>query len=99
MAINTEKSRSEFIIADILIELKRILIDQVSLFSGIDFDVDQTRSLNGFCDFIISKFPKQFFLKAPIITIVEAKNENIPSGIGQCIAEMIAAKLFNEQAE
>jgi len=68
LAINTEKARSEFIIADILIELKRILNDQVSLFSGINFDVDQARSLNGFCDFIISQSPEQFFLKAPIIT-------------------------------
>jgi hypothetical protein len=54
--------------------------------------------LNGFCDFIISKSSEQFFLKAPLIVIVEAKNENIPSGIGQCIAEMIAAKLLNERA-
>lgn len=29
--------------------------------------------------------------------IVEAKNENIMSGLGQCIAEMIAAEIFNEQ--
>ena len=34
---------------------------------------------------------------APVITIVEAKNESIRSGLGQCIAEMVAAQLFNEQ--
>ncbi len=29
--------------------------------------------------------------------IVEAKNENIKGGLGQCIAEMVAAQLFNER--
>ena len=27
--------------------------------------------------------------------IVEAKNENIKGGLGQCVAEMIAAHMFN----
>ncbi|MCP5125375.1 MAG: hypothetical protein H6973_06995 [Gammaproteobacteria bacterium] len=98
LAINTEKARSEFIIAEVLVELKRILNGKISLFSGINLDVDKEKGLNGYCDFIVSQSSEQFFLKAPIITIVEAKNENIPSGIGQCIAEMIAARLFNEQA-
>jgi hypothetical protein len=86
------------IISEILIELKRILNGQISLFSGVSLDVDKEQGLNGYCDFMISKSPEQFFIKAPLIAIVEAKNENIPSGIGQCIAEMIAAKLFNERA-
>ena len=98
LAINTEKARSELIISDILIEVKRILKNRISLFSGINFDVDREKNLTGYCDFIISKSPEQFFLKSPIITIVEAKNEKIPLGIGQCIAEMIGAKLFNEKS-
>lgn len=98
LAINTEKARSEFIVAEVLVELKRILNGKISLFSGINLDVDKEKGLNGYCDFIVSQSSEQFFLKAPIITIVEAKNENIPGGIGQCIAEMIAARLFNEQA-
>lgn len=32
-------------------------------------------------------------------SIVEAKNENIIRGLGQCVAEMYAAKLFNERGE
>jgi hypothetical protein len=31
-----------------------------------------------------------------VIALVEAKNERIMAGVGQCIAEMIAAKLYNE---
>jgi transketolase C-terminal domain/subunit len=29
--------------------------------------------------------------------IVEAKNENIKGGLGQCVAEMVAAQIFNER--
>jgi hypothetical protein len=31
------------------------------------------------------------------LAIVEAKNENLKGGLGQCIAEMVAAQLFNQQ--
>ncbi len=95
-SINTEKARSELIISPILVELRKLFNRKISLFSGIELNVDKEKELNGFCDFIISLSPEQLFLKAPILTIVEAKNENIMGGLGQCIAEMIASKLFNE---
>jgi len=63
---------------------------------GNAFNVDKENGLNGFCDYIIIGYSEQFYLEAPIITIVEAKNENINSGMGQCIAEMYAAKIFND---
>lgn len=97
LASNTEKSRSEMIIAPSLIELRKQLQYQVSLFSGIDFTVDAERGLNGSCDFIISRSPELLILKDPVITIVEAKKENINAGLGQCVAEMLAARLFNER--
>ncbi len=96
-AINTEKARSELIIANILVEIRKILKHQISLFSGIEFNVDKEKGLNGFCDFIISLSQQQLILNHPVITIVEAKNENIISGLGQCIAEMVAADIFNHQ--
>jgi hypothetical protein len=97
MAVGTEKARSELIISNILLEVRKILNNQVSLFSGVIFDVDKERGLAGFCDFIISQSPEQFYLSAPIITVVEAKNENIVGGLGQCVAEMYASSLFNEK--
>jgi hypothetical protein len=97
LAINTEKARSELIIINILLEVKEQLGNRVSLFSGIDFTVDKDKGLNGFCDYIVSASPEQLYLDAPVLTVVEAKNENIVSGIGQCIAEMYAARLFNER--
>ena len=97
IAIGTEKSRSEFIIAPILFELKKQLVDQISLFSGKEFNVVPEKGLTGFCDFLISRSPEQLLIKSPVMTIVEAKNDNIASGLGQCIAEMVAAQIFNER--
>ena len=97
LAINSEKSRSEMIVAPILIELRKQFDNQIGLFSGKDFTVDSLRGLNGFCDFLISKSPEQLIIEAPVIALVEAKNDNIESGLAQCMAEMIAAQLFNQQ--
>ncbi len=77
-------------------EVRKILKHKVSLFSGIEFDVDREKGLNGFCDFIISASQEQLTLSSPIIAVVEAKNENIIGGLGQCIAEMVAAGIFNK---
>jgi len=33
-----------------------------------------------------------------MIAIVEAKKNDVEGGLGQCIAQMIGARLFNEQA-
>lgn len=95
-SINTEKARSELIVTPVLVEVIKILDQEVSLFSGIEFNVDKNRGLNGICDYIISLSAEQLFLDAPIITIVEAKNDNLKAGLGQCISEMLAAKIFNE---
>jgi hypothetical protein len=94
-AIGTEKARSEFIIAPILAELTEIAQHHISLFSGIEFNVDEARGLNGRCDFLLSASPIQYSVVAPIFAVVEAKNENLNAGLGQCMAEMVAAQLFN----
>ena len=94
---NTEKARSEMIIAPILIELRKQLNSEISFFSGIDFTVDVEKGLNGSCDFMISRSPELLVLTAPVMIIVEAKKENINGGLGQCVAEMLAARIFNER--
>lgn len=95
--INTEKARSELIIAPILLEVRRQVKYQVGLFSGSEFNVAPERGLNGTCDFLISLSPERLFISAPVITLVEAKKEDIKAGFGQCVAEMLAAQLFNEE--
>ena len=99
VSINTEKARSEMIISPILLEVRRNLNNEISLFSGVDFNVDNQQGLNGFCDFLISLSKEQLFIRAPIITLVESKNENLKLGLAECIAEMLAAQLFNEQKQ
>jgi hypothetical protein len=96
LAQSIKEARSELIVMPILVELKRQLPSQISIFSGRDFTVDSTKGLNGFCDFLISRSPEQILIEAPVVTLVEAKNDNIQSGLGQCMAEMIAAQLFNQ---
>lgn len=53
LSINSEKSRSEMIVTPILIEVRKQLNNQISLFSGKDFNVDAQKGLTGFCDFLI----------------------------------------------
>ncbi len=95
--VNTEKARSELVIAPVLIEFKLLHHDRVSLFSGIEFTVDEAAGLKGRCDYILSRGPEQLALTAPFCVLVEAKNENIVGGIPQCLAEMVAARRFNLQ--
>jgi hypothetical protein len=96
--INTEKARSEFLIAPILADVRQQSNHQVSLFSGSSFNVDAEKGLVGFCDFILSQSQEQIDVTAPVVTIVEAKNESVIGGLGQCIASMVAAQIFNQRS-
>ncbi len=97
LAIHTEKARSELIVAPFLVELRTKAKERVSFFSGVSFDVDPARGLNGVCDFIVCRGPEQLFIEAPVLAVVEAKNDNIKGGLAQCIAEMVAAQTFNDR--
>ena len=97
-AINTEKARSELLISQILADVRRQLNYRISLFSGTEFNVEEELGLQGYCDFLLSFSSEQYFLTAPVITIVEAKNENIIRGLGQCVASMVGAQLFNQRS-
>jgi len=99
LAVNTEKSRSEWIIAPVLAELWELLLGKISVFSGKKFDVEPERGLDGFCDYLVSLSPEQYYICAPVLAIVEAKNENIVDGLGQCLATMYAAALFNAREQ
>ncbi|MFN9614898.1 MAG: hypothetical protein ACK55Q_05780, partial [Dolichospermum sp.] len=82
----SEKARSEGIIYPVLLEVRKILTRQVSLFSGEDFTVDESVGLNGMCDFLLSRSPEVLEIEAPVIVIVEAKKADLRTGFGQCIA-------------
>jgi len=91
VANSTEKAKSEFIIAPVLLELRRALGPRFFLFSGVEWEADASRGLNGYCDFILTKGESQYVLQAPFVAIVEAKNDLIRTGLGQCIAAMVGA--------
>src|SRR5436190_9003755 len=97
--VNTEKARSELVIAPLLVEFKLLHEDRISLFSGIEFNVDEAAGLKGRCDYILARSPEQLALTAPVCVFVEAKNENIVAGIPQWLAEMVAAQRFNAQQD
>jgi hypothetical protein len=92
----SEKARSEFIIAPILAELTNSTNHSISIFSGKEFNVDKELGLSGVCDFLISQGSTQFKINAPVIALVEAKKGILEDGWGQCLAEMVAARKFNE---
>ena len=96
-AMGTEKAKSELIVSAVLVELWEHFNRGISFFSGIDFNVDPENGLTGVCDFLVSLSPSQFHLESPAIILVEAKRDNLTIGLGQCVAEMVAAQRFNTE--
>ena len=95
LALISEKSRSEFIVVPILLAAKELSSGRLAIFSGQRLDVDAARGLTGECDFILALGPSVPPLLAPIAAIVEAKKNDVEAGLGQCIAQMVAARDFN----
>lgn len=98
-AISTEKAKSELLVIPILVEIRKILSRKISLFSGSLFNVDISLGLTGYVDFLISLSTEMYAISSPVVMLVEAKNDLITSGIGQCIAEMVAAQIFNQKQD
>jgi hypothetical protein len=96
LALSSEKARSEFLVAPILLDVREYLHNDISIYSGIRFDVSAEEGLQGICDFIISKSPPLPTLQAPLLMLVEAKKNDLDEGFGQCAGEMIAAQRFNQ---
>jgi hypothetical protein len=82
VANSTEKAKSEFIIAPVLLELRRALDSRFFLFSGVEWEADSSRGLNGYCDFVLAKGESQHVMSAPFAAVVEAKNDLIRIGLG-----------------
>ena len=96
LALISEKSRSEFIVVPILLASRELSPVPLAIYSGQRLDVDPSRGLVGECDFLLALGPPVPPLRAPIASIVEAKKNDIEAGLGQCIAQMVGARAFNE---
>ncbi len=98
LSLNTEKAKSEFLIAPILNELRELNKSVFAVYSGFNFTVDAARGLQGFCGFLLAKLPLSIVPETPIIAVVEAKlNQDLSAAIPQCAAEMYATQICNEQ--
>lgn len=93
--INTEHARQSLIVNNVLIELSKHV--SISFFLQNVFNVDSERGLTGNPDAIISRNENQLYIQSPVVVLVEAKKSDLGSGYAQCIAEMEAARIFNEQ--
>jgi hypothetical protein len=93
----TEKARSEQIVTPILEELVALNNFTFNIYSGQELNVLPEKDLNGETDYLLSKNPNAYLLSAPIFGLVEAKKKDIDSGLPQCIAQLMGARIFNEQ--
>lgn len=94
----SEKARSEFIVVPILLACQELSAGAIAIYSGQRLDVNPERGLVGECDFILSAAPPVPALRAPLVTIVEAKRNEVESGVWQCIAQMVGAREFNQRS-
>jgi hypothetical protein len=95
--LRNEKVKAERIISPILLEVVQNYTDRVSLFSGEPININPEEDLAGECDFFFALQPPRPYLDAPIISLAEAKDEDMDWGIAQCAAQMLGAKYFNER--
>ena len=82
LALISEKARSEFIVVPILLAARELSKDRFAIFSGQRLDIDASRGLAGECDFLLSFGPSLPPLHDPIAAIVEAKKNDVESGLG-----------------
>ncbi len=91
----SEKAISETVIAPVLAAVKQYYRGQIGVFSGEPLS---GAGLVGICDFIITPRPRAYIPEPPIMVLVEAKRQDLLTGIPQCVAEMIAAREINRKA-
>ncbi|WP_395094493.1 hypothetical protein [Armatimonas sp.] len=94
-----EKARSEFVAAPILLEIAKRHQGTVTLHSGRMLNVDKKRGLAGECDFLLAQGRVPQVLRRPILSVVEAKKDDVMDGLGQCVAQLVGARLWNQQED
>ncbi len=96
LPLRNEKAKSELIVSPVLLELIDQNSDFFTFYSGENLPADRAHGLVGECDFIISRNTGSFALNMPILTVVEAKRDNLESGVDQCAAQLYGASLINQ---
>ncbi len=96
-ASSSEKARSEFIVVPILFELQKRNNRNFTIYSGERLAADPDKGLDGECDFILSKGELSHTIQIPIVALAEAKKHDIETGLGQCAAQMMGARIYNQK--
>lgn len=97
LPVRSEKAKSELIVMPILLELMKRNKKFFTIYSGDRLTADKTKGLSGECDFILAKDTGTFDINTPIITLVEAKKNDVEIGIPQCAAQMLGARIYNQE--
>lgn len=97
LPIRSEKARSEWIVAPILIEIRDLTDQFFTIYSGDNLSADEEAGLKGECDFILAKDTGSFNINYPILQVVEAKRNDLEIGVPQCAAQLIGAQIFNKK--
>ncbi len=97
MPLLSEKARSERIVSPILFECWEQNKESFGIYSGINLEADIENGLNGECDFIIAARADTYTVESPIFMLIEAKDNDIKSGLPQCVAQMLGARLYNQK--
>jgi hypothetical protein len=95
----SEKARSELIVMPVLLACREQSHNAIAIFSGPRLDVSPEQGLFGECDFLLARTEPVLEVRAPLVAVVEAKKNDVEAGLGQCVAQMIGARLFNERTE
>lgn len=99
LPIKTEKARTEFILMPILLELRKRTDRMFTIYSGEFFNVEPREGLAGPSDIILSMGAESYSISSPVMSIVQAYKNNLDLGLGKCVAQMIAADIFNERED
>jgi hypothetical protein len=94
----SEIARREWIISTVFRELLYHTSNDITVYSGEIFNVDHSLGLEGEVDYMVALGKDIYPVPAPVVAVAEAKPNNLSTGMGQCIAEMFAAQLFNSRA-
>ena len=97
LPVRSEKAQSEFVVAPILLDLRRRNQKFFTIYSGDYLVADPSTGLTGECDFILAKNTGSFTINLPIFTLVEAKKNDIELGVPQCAAQMVGALHYNSR--
>lgn len=97
LAVLSEKARSEFIVAPMLMACREVLQEKIHVFSGITLNAAPELGLHGICDFILARTASSFAVQGPLMMIVEAKKNDIEEGLGQSAAQLLGARIYNEK--